>query len=70
MRSIPALWTEHRGPQPPLHGTGSDWIFVLFDGCSGSDTGDFDLRNPSEDEAVRSTRSIAIGFQSAASIVP
>ena len=70
MRAIPALWTEYRGPQPPLRGTGSDWIFVPFDGCTGSDTGDFDLCNPSRDEAVRSTRSIAIGFQPAASIVP
>jgi hypothetical protein len=62
-RAIPAVWTEYRRPQPPLRGTGSNWIFVPFDGCTGSDSGDFDLRNPSGDEAVQGTRSIAIGFQ-------
>jgi hypothetical protein len=65
VRAIPAVWTEYRGPQQPLRGTGSDWIFVPFDGCTGIDTGDFDLRNPSGEEAVRGTHSIAIGFRAA-----
>ena len=59
-RAIPVLWTERRPPQPPLRGTGSDWIYVPFNGCTGSDTGDFDLRNPSGEEAVRGARTVAI----------
>jgi hypothetical protein len=62
-RAIPAVWTEYRSPQPPLRGTGNNWIFVPFDGCAGIDTGDFDLRNPSGEEAVRGARFVAIGFR-------
>jgi hypothetical protein len=64
-RAVPAVWTEYRGPPQPLRGAGNDWIFIPFDGCTGSDTGDFDLRNPSGSEAVFGARSIAIGFQTA-----
>lgn len=61
-RAVPAVWIEYRGPQQPLRGAGNDWIFIPFDGCAGSDTGDFDLRNPRGGEAVWGARSIAIGF--------
>jgi hypothetical protein len=64
-RAVPAVWTEYRGPQQPLRGAGNDWIFIPFDGCTGSDTGDFDLRNPSGSETVWGARSIAIGFRTA-----
>ena len=62
-RAIAAVWTEYHGPQRPLRGTGNDWIFVPFDGCAGGDTGEFDLRNPSGDEAVRGPRFVAISFR-------
>jgi hypothetical protein len=61
-RAIPAVWTEYRGPQQPLRGTGNAWIFLPLDGCWGSDTGNFDLRNPSGDEAVRGARYVGISF--------
>jgi hypothetical protein len=60
MRATPALWTRQHAPQPPLRGTGSDWIYVPFDGCAGSDSGDLDLRNPSGDEAVHAARTVGI----------
>jgi hypothetical protein len=61
-RTVPVVWTEYRGRDRPLRGTGSDWLYMPFDGCTGNDTGDFDLRNPSADETVRGTRYIAIDF--------
>jgi hypothetical protein len=59
-RATPALWTRQHTPQPPLRGTGSDWIYIPFNGCTGSDSGDLDLRNPSGDEAVYTARTIGI----------
>ncbi len=59
-RAIPVLWAEYRGRDRPLRGTGSDQLYMPFDGCTGNDTGDFDLRNPSADETMRGARYIAI----------
>ncbi|MEZ5832062.1 MAG: hypothetical protein R3D05_12865 [Dongiaceae bacterium] len=59
---LPAVWLAQRAPAAPLSDSGDDWIFLPLDGCGGSDTGNFDLRNAQPGELPHGSRHSAIGI--------